>query len=147
MYKRRQVIAVLMMSAFCLAAKAETLRWNVQAKYCVSAKGVQKAVSAAKAHFDTAPNDVVILEFEKGSFWLEDSGPSKGAIDLSGVKPGPNGRLIFQGAGMDRTTLVFADNKHALYGRDVHRVTFADMHMTRKDYTVSQKLSIHRARG
>ena len=41
---------------------------------------------------------------------------------------------------MDKTTLVFSDNKHALYGRDVHRVTFADMHMTRKDYTVSQGL-------
>jgi len=92
-----------MMSAFCLTAKAETLRWNVRAKYGVSAKGIQKAVSEAKIHFDNASNDVVILEFEKGSFWLEDSGPSKGTIDLSGIKPGPNGRLIFQGKGMDRT--------------------------------------------
>jgi hypothetical protein len=43
-------------------------------------------VSAAKVHFDHAPNEVVILEFEKGSFWLEDSGPSKGTIDLSGIR-------------------------------------------------------------
>jgi hypothetical protein len=136
-----------MASAFCLTATAETLRWNVGAKYGASARGIQDAVGAAKIHFDSAPNDVVILEFEKGSFWLEDSGPSKGTIDLSGIKPGPNGRLIFQGKGMDSTTLVFADNKHALYGRDVHRVTFADMHMTRKDYTVSQGLVVEVAPG
>jgi hypothetical protein len=135
------------MSALCLTAKSETLRWNVRDRFGVSAKGIQKAVSAAKIHFDNAANDVVILEFEKGSFWLEDNGPSKGIIDLSVIKPGPNGRLIFQGKGMDRTTLVFADNKHALYGRDVHRVTFADMHMTRKDYTVSQGLVVEVAPG
>ena len=43
--------------------------------------------------------------------------------------------------------MVFADNKHALYGRDVHGVTFADMHMTRKDYTVSQGLVVEVAPG
>ena len=142
-----RAVAVLMMSAFCLTARAETLRWDVRAKYGVSAKGIQKAVNAAKVHFDKAPNDVVILEFEQGSFWLEDRGPGKGTIDLSGIKPRAKGRLVFQGKGMDRTTLVFADNKHALYGRDVHRVTFADMHMTRKDYTVSQGLVVEIAPG
>jgi len=121
-----------------VAATADTARWNVQTRYGLDAKGIRQAISAARAHFAIAPNDMVILEFGEGSFWLEDEGREKGTIDLSGIKPGPEGRLVFQGKGMDKTTLVFADNKHALYGRGVHRVTFADMHMTRKDYTVSQ---------
>jgi|GEM_PF-1496329 len=145
--KRYQIIALFLMPIVCLAANAETLRWNVQAKYGMTAAGIQKAVDDAKTRFSQTPNDVVILQFEEGSFWLEDKDSSKGTIDLSGVKPGPDGRLIFQGAGMDRTILVFADNKHALYGRDVHRVTFADMHMTRKDYTVSQGLVVQVAKG
>lgn len=147
MHKRCRVVVGFLAIALCFVGKAETLTWNVQAKYGVSAKGIQDAVNAAKTHFDNAPNDVVILDFEKGSFPLEDVGPSKGTIDLSGVKPGPNGRLVFQGKGMDSTILVFADNKHALYGRDVCRVTFSDMHMTRKDYTVSQGLVVSTAPG
>jgi hypothetical protein len=87
MHKRFQVIIIFLMSALCLTAKSETLRWNVRDRFGVSAKGIQKAVSAAKIHFDNAANDVVILEFEKGSFWLEDNGPSKGIIDLSVIKP------------------------------------------------------------
>jgi len=127
-----------MTSAFCLMANAKTLRWNVLEEYGMNAEGIQKAVNAARLHFTRAPDDIIILEFDKGSFWLEDHGPGKGTIDLSGIRPGPTGRLVFQGKGMNETILVFADNKHALYGRDVYRVTFADMHMTRKNYTVSQ---------
>ena len=147
MHKRCHVVIVFLIYIFCLMVKAETVRWNVREKYGMKATGVQKAVTAAKIYFVKEPNDVVILEFEAGSFWLEDNGPGKGTIDLSGIKPGPNGRLIFEGKGMDTTVLVFADNKHALYGRDVHRVTFADMHMTRKDYTVSQGLVVEVAPG
>lgn len=147
MHKRLQVAAVFLMSISCLTVKAKMLRWNVRERFGITAEGIRKAVGAAKIHFDNASNDVVILEFEAGSFRLEDRGPSKGTIDLSGIRPGPNGRLIFQGKGMDRTILVFADNKHALYGRDVRRVTFADMHMTRKDYTVSQGLVVEVAPG
>ena len=130
-----------------MVAEAETLRWNVGTKYGVTAGGIRQAENAAKKHFGEAPNDVVILDFDKGSFPLTDDGPSKGTIDLSGIKPGPEGRLVFQGQGIDTTVLVFADNKHALYGRDVNRVTFADMHMTRKNYTVSQGVVVESAPG
>ena len=67
MHKRFQVAIVFVMSAFCLTAKAETLTWNIRAKYGVTAEGIQTAVGEAKTHFDKAPNDVVILEFEVDS--------------------------------------------------------------------------------
>jgi hypothetical protein len=130
-----------------LSAGAETLHWNVQSKFGISVPGIRKAIHDAKNHFGKAPDDVVILEFDEGSFYLEDEGSAKGTIDLSGIKPGAKGRLVFQGKGIDKTTLVFSDNKDALWGRDVYRVTFANMHMTRKKYTVSQGLVVSTASG
>ncbi|MEP4077671.1 right-handed parallel beta-helix repeat-containing protein [Haloferula sp.] len=147
MLRNSGLLVALLMGALCVTATAETLKWDVAAKFGMTADGLRKAMEAARGHFDKAPDAVVILEIGAGSFWLEDEGSSKGTVDLSGIKPGPNGRLIFQGKGIDQTVLVFADNKHALYGRDVHRVTFSDMHMTRKGYSVSQGLVVDVAPG
>ena len=128
-------------------AGAETVTWNVQAKYGISASGIRTAIRDAKAHFDKKPDDVVILRFDAGTFALDDQGPAKGTIDLSGIEPGANGRLILKGEGMDQTVLVFSDNKHAIYGQKVYRVTMSDMHMTRKQYTVTQGLVVESAPG
>jgi hypothetical protein len=133
---------IILMGALAISASAETVKWNVQTKYGISASGVRHAIRDANDHFGKAPDDVVILEFDEGSFDLEDNSAAKGTIDLSGIKPGEKGRLVFQGKGIDKTILVFNDNKHAIYGRDVYRVTMADMHMTRKSYTVSQGLVV-----
>jgi hypothetical protein len=113
----------------------------------MSVKGIRLAIHEAKTHFRNAPNDRVVLELDEGSFYLEDRSVSRGTIDLSGVRPGPNGRLVFQGKGFDKTILVFSDNKHAIYGRDVYRVTMVDMHMTRCNYTVSQGLVVETTPG
>lgn len=48
---------------------------------------------------------------------------------------------------MDQTTLVFSDNKHAIFGQEVYRVTMAGMHMTREKYTVSQGLVVEVTEG
>ncbi|MCM2375264.1 right-handed parallel beta-helix repeat-containing protein [Aporhodopirellula aestuarii] len=139
--------ATLLMWGTVTVAGAETLNWNVRSKFGISSQGIRQAIDEAKAHFGNAPNDVIVLELDEGTFYLEDQGDSKGTIDLSQIKPGPNGRLIFRGKGMDKTILVFSDNKHALYGRDVYRVTMTGLHMTRKDYTVSQGLVVETAPG
>lgn len=128
-------------------AWAETLRWNVQKQYGITAEGIGKAVQAAKVHFRQTPNDTIILEFDEGTFHLEGKDSDEGTIQLSGVNPGPEGRLIFQGAGMDKTVLVFKDNIAAISGRKVFRVTMADIHMTRSKYTVSQGLVVEAAKG
>jgi len=138
---------MLIVGALATMGKAETVTWNVRTRFGVSANGIRQAIQDANTHFSKAPNDVVVLEFDEGSFFLEDKGAGKGAIDLSGVKPGPKGRLIFQGKGVNKTILVFSDNKHAIYGRAVYRVTMADMHMTRKNYTVSQGTVVQIAPG
>lgn len=147
--KRNWLISTALLWTCILAtgAKAETLNWNVRSKFGMSAQGIRQAIHEARTHFSRTPDDVVILEFDEGSFYLEDKGDSKGTIDLSGVEPGPDGRLVFRGQGINKTILVFADNKHAIYGRDVYRVTMTGMHMTREDYTVSQGLVVETAPG
>ncbi|MCA9245591.1 MAG: right-handed parallel beta-helix repeat-containing protein [Planctomycetales bacterium] len=143
------LIAAMSIGASMVAAagSAETLQWNVRAKFGLTADGLHDAVTAAKAHFRKSPDDIVVLQLDEGSFYLEDNSKRQGTIDLSDVRPGPRGRLVFQGQGIDKTTLVFSDNKHALYGRNVYRVTMADMHMTREQYTVSQGLVVETAPG
>jgi hypothetical protein len=138
---------MLLTGSFTFSAGAETLHWNVQSKFGISVPGIRKAIHEAKVHFGKSPDDVVILEFDEGSFDLEDESSAKGTIDLSGIKPGSNGRLVFQGKGIDKTILVFSDNKDAIWGRDVHRVTISNMHMTRRKYTVSQGLVVSTAPG
>lgn len=141
------VLAQILLLLLMPRSGAETLRWNVQKKFGITADGIGEAVQAAKRHFLKAPNDVVVLEFDEGRFHLEGRDSEPGTIDLTGVKPGPDGRLVFQGAGMDKTLLVFSDNIHAISGRNVFRVTMADMHMTRRDYTVSQGIVVECAKG
>jgi hypothetical protein len=140
-------VAMLCAGMFALSARAETVTWNVQSEYGISVAGIHTALSDARQRFRRKPDDVVVLQFDAGTFELKDQGPRKGTIDLSGIKPGERGRLIFRGAGMDKTTLVFGDNQHAIYGTNVYRVTMDDMHMTRKDYTVSQGLVVEIAPG
>lgn len=130
--------AILLIGVSALWAHAETVTWNVQTKYGITAAGIRDAIRDAKLSFRKSPDDVIVLQFDPGTYALEDHSSAKGTIDLSGITPGEKGRLIFQGAGMDKTVLTFCDNKHALYGRDVHRITMTGMHMTRTNYTVSQ---------
>ncbi|SHJ45128.1 hypothetical protein SAMN02745181_2099 [Rubritalea squalenifaciens DSM 18772] len=135
---RTRALLILISIATLASAQAETITWNVQLKYGITAAGIKKAIADAKAHFTKAPSDQVILEFDKGTYYLEDRSEQEGIINLSHVKPGLEGRLIFKGQGMDKTTLVFSDDKHAIVGRQTYRVTMMGMHMTRKNYTVSQ---------
>lgn len=144
---RHLAVIALLAGMLSVNASAETLRWNVQNKYGITADGLRKAIQDAKGHFKKVPNDTMILEFDKGTFQVEGKDTDEGTIDLSGVSPGPQGRLVFQGAGMDKTVLVFSDNIAAIYGRNVFRVTMADMHMTRSNYTVSQGIVVEATKG
>lgn len=132
---------------FAPNAGGATLRWDVEKRFGITAEGIRKAVGLAKKHFLKAPNDVIVLVLNEGTFHLNGRDSEKGTINLSGINPGPEGRLVFQGAGMDRTVLVFSDNIHAIFGEGVYRVTMSDMHMTRANYTVSQGLVVETAPG
>jgi hypothetical protein len=111
---------------------------DVKEAYGITQDGIAKAIEAAKKDFAARPNDTVILKFAAGTYALDNTSQSRGIIVVSGLQPGPQGRLIFQGAGMDQTTWVFASGSDWIYGRDAYRLSFVDMHMAGKDIDVSQ---------
>lgn len=135
---QRSLLTLLIIASAAFGVNAKEVVWDIQEQYGTTANGIHQAIQDAHKHFKSNPNDQLVLEFAKGSFKLEDKSDRRGTIELSRIKPGPKGRLIFRGKGMNKTTLVFADNKHALFGVDVHRVSFIGMHMTRDFHTVSQ---------
>jgi len=119
---------------------ATAVIWNLKSRFGdINQAAIVRAISEAKKYFAKHPSDTVVIEFDAGTYPL--SAPTngdKGIIELSGVKPGPAGRLVLRGAGMDKTTLVFDPAADQIYGKDVHQISFIGFHMTRKDYSVSQ---------
>lgn len=142
-----RLLIPLLLAGSSWPALAETLTWNVGQRHGITAEGIRASVEDARARFREHPDDVIVLELDAGTFRLEGKDGQLGTIDLSGIKPGPKGRLVIRGAGMDRTVLVFSDNIHAIAGRNVFRVTVADLHMTRHDYTVSQGVVVGTSPG
>lgn len=126
---------------------ADTLTWNVKKQYGITGKGLNTAIKDARKHFQLAPNDTLVLELDAGRYSLKPTPNQQGIINLSHVKPGPRGRLIIKGQGIDKTVLVFDDSEHAIVGRHTYRVTMSHMHMTREKYTVSQGHVISTAPG
>ena len=137
---KRLILLCVSLGLLCEPVGAATVTWNLKTKYGgITQPVIVRAIGAAKAHFTHNPNDVVILEFDAGTYALAaPAGADKGIIELSGIKPGPEGRLIFHGAGMDKTTLVFDPAADQIHGKDVYRVSFIGFHMTRKECSVSQ---------
>lgn len=123
-----------------LATHAETIDVDVQKQYGLTLEGIETAIADARRHFATAPNDIIVEMLPAGTFdfsaQYDDS--KRSDIDVSNVMPGPQGRLIFQGAGSERTTLIFANRKVEIAGRNTYRVSFVGMHLTVDAMTVSQ---------
>ncbi len=121
-------------------AAAETVSIDLHSKYGVTLQGIAQAIADAKTRFGAHPGDTVVIRFPAGRFDFSQQLPAnaRGSIDVSGVEPGANGRLIFQGQGSDATTLVFHDEKSELFGLDVYRISFIGFHMTVDRNTVTQ---------
>jgi len=117
------------------AAHAAALDIDVAQKYgAVSLAAINAAIADAKTRLRASPDDRIILHLPAGVFTF--AGPA--SIDVSGVNPGPSGRLILQGAGRDRTTLVFETHQDEIFGRATSHVTFAGLHFTMGHMSVSQ---------
>jgi len=138
MKKKLTIITIFTVTMlFGLSLKASTEVWDLQALYGITQDGIANAISDAKSHFSSNPNDTIIIEIAAGTYDISGSGSH--GIDLtSGLKPGPNGRLIFQGAGMEETTLVFETRQRMMSGFNVYQLEFRDMHMTCSTMTVTQ---------
>lgn len=100
------------------------------------------AVAQADSVWSSDPDSTVVIAIPAGTFDITAPSGDTAAIDLSGLnasRPSAKGRLVFQGAGPDATTLVFTEPRaDAIFGRDVYRVSFCDMHMTRARPTATQ---------
>jgi hypothetical protein len=122
-------------------SRAETINIDLSSKYGLTLKGINQAVQDAKAHFAQNPDDTLILNFPPGLIDFskdKSTGPSKTdrkgkeeaiGIELSGVKPGDSGHLIFKGAGQDKTTLLFPRDMTQFDGRGVYHVTVSGFHL------------------
>ena len=55
------------------------------------------------------------------------------------MQPGPTGRFIMEGEGMENTTLIFEDLKYdVMKGHNVYRTTIKNLHLTRGKSVVTQ---------
>lgn len=97
---------------------------------------IGSAIQAAKGIFAHTPDTVVVLFFQAGTWVIHESQP---VMDVTRVKPGPNGRLVLAGAGMHATTLSTDGTAHnVITGTQTYRVTWRDMHFTRNTYRTTQ---------
>ena len=98
----------------------------------VTSAALNRAIADARGYFQTTPDAVYAIILPAGSFAMPDT------IDVSGVTPGPKGRLIIAGQGKALTTIVQAPNQTGIAGKDVNRVTFQGLHFTLPIQTTTQ---------
>jgi parallel beta-helix repeat protein len=99
----------------------------------VSGDTINRAIQDAKAHFRKRPDDRYVITIPPGVFNVAKT------INVAGVgSPRGKGRLVIQGAGKNRTTLVTDPEQIGIRGKDTYRVSFIGMHFTLPEYSVSQ---------
>lgn len=124
----------------------EKIEWDLQERWGVTQQGIINAIKEAKKHFQSLPNDSIIILIPEGTFDI--GGNKNHSINISNIKPGQQGRLIFKGAGKDKTILIATDREeHSIYGRDMYRITFEGIHFTRDYCTVLQGTVVSVATG
>lgn len=137
------------------ANAALVTRWLDKDYGGVSPATIAAAIEDAREHFASsleAADDTYVIRIPAGTFDLSLPNTAaarrpRGTIDVSGIDPGPDGRLVISGAGMDRTVLIMDPHVPGIYGRSVYRITFQDLEMTRAKYTVTQGIVVEVAPG
>jgi hypothetical protein len=141
-----QGIAILMTGYFS-SLLGNTITWDLKTLYGINQGGFALIINDARSHFQNSPNDTVVIDIDSGRYDIGGNG-SFGINLVAGMQPGAYGRLIFQGAGMNKTTLVFVEtNTDMIHGQNVYRTEFRDIHMTRPVYTVTQGIVVSVAPG
>jgi hypothetical protein len=120
---------------------AQTVTWDVTGMFGVTSEnakpGTDAAILAARSHFETHPDDTLILYYPSGtySFFGADHAINLGNEFISG----DNGRLVFLGGGYENTVFITKDRTmNDIWGRDVYRVLFKGIHFARDYCTVIQ---------
>lgn len=126
-----------------LKTEATTVSWNLNSSYGVTQTGFASIITDARNHFIVSPDDTITVLINAGTYTIGGNGNAGINFGAAGLNPGSNGRLIFKGAGMNATTLIFSDlDQDMIRGNDINRLTFSDMHMTRQVYTVTQGIVV-----
>lgn len=102
----------------------------------VTPESIRKAVDMAKKLFAKNPRQIIVIDIPRGTYDL--SGAPGSAINVSDVKPGDGGWLIFRGVGPQNTTLKLSKTGVWVYGKSAHRVAFQGLRMVCAQQTVSQ---------
>ncbi|WP_443939099.1 hypothetical protein [Pedobacter sp. MW01-1-1] len=114
------------------------VHWDLDSLYGINQAGFASVINKAKQHFATLPNDTIMIHIAAGSYTIGGNG-GPGINFGSNLNVGEHGRLIFVGAGMNSTKLIFTEvAQDMLRGYNINRLEFRDMHMARDRYTVTQ---------
>ncbi len=104
------------------------------------------AIERARMFFESNTNTVLFLRYPAGRFVFGNPGTASGyAILVRNIRP-TGGRLVFLGAGIDRTTFVISNNQGkrfeesqwGIYLFRSERISFRQIHVTVPQRTVTQ---------
>lgn len=135
---KKYVPVILLLFCFSLT-HAQRVVWNLNKRHGVTQEGFAKVIEKARTFFDKFPEATLVIRIEAGTYKIGGD-PTKLAIDLTkGFTPGTTGRLIFRGAGMNKTKLVFTNpGRFYLKGEKIYRIEFRDIHFARPFRTATQ---------
>lgn len=129
----------------CSYPTAKVEYWNVANKFgggLVTRAALAAAVTAANNWWNDPANDpdtTVVLQIGTGSWNISGGAPAINVNNLNSTRPAAQGWLVFEGAGMNATTLVFGDmTARGFQGANVNRLHICNMHLTRSQETVTQ---------
>merc|ERR1719402_1341572 len=111
---------------------------DVKAKYNVSYEGINQALDEAREMFALGPaNREVVIHITSGIYHINFP-DRKATINITRAKPQPQGRLVFEGAGPDKTILLASHKNRILRGTDVYHLTVRNIQFKRETPMVSQ---------
>ncbi|MCW4462001.1 hypothetical protein OK349_09810 [Sphingomonas sp. BT-65] len=104
-------------------------------------EALSAAVAAANNWWADSANDpdtTIVLQIDSGD-WDIAGDPGISLNNLNHSRPAAQGWLVFEGAGMNATTLRFSNIRATGFrGINVHRLHICNMHLTRAQETVTQ---------
>lgn len=132
----RRSAVVAFWALLATAGSATTITIDVIATYGFTNNGLVAAMQAAAAAVSSNPSATVEVFIGPGTHQLRETATP---FEISGIVPGPSGRLVLRGAGMFETTVVFDGFEYAtIAGNGVERFTVANMTFSRSTQTVTQ---------
>jgi hypothetical protein len=129
----------------CSYPTAKVEYWNVANQFgggLVTRTAIANAITAANTWWNDPANDpdtTIVLQIGTGSWNINGGAPAINVNNLNSTRPTAQGWLVFEGAGMNATTLEFGDmTARGFQGANVNRLHICNLHLTRSQETVTQ---------